>query len=50
VVVVALDNPQPGKPLKSFIDMKYSREEDTPLTIEVIAQPEPGRYDLKLSR
>ena len=50
VVITALDDPQPGKPLKSFIDMKYSDEKTTPLTIEVIANPEAGRYDFNLRR
>jgi hypothetical protein len=50
VVVFAYDDPQPGKPLKSFIDMKYSDEKTTPLRFEVIENPEPGRYDLKLKR
>jgi hypothetical protein len=50
VVVTAYDDPQPGKPLKSFIDFKYSDEKTTPLKIEVIANPEPGRYDFKLKR
>ena len=50
VVVSAFDNPMPGKPLKSFIDMKYSDETTTPLKLEVIVNPEPGRYDLKLRR
>ena len=50
VVVTAFDNPTPGKPLKSFVDMKYAEESTTTLTIEVVANPEPGRYDLKLTR
>jgi hypothetical protein len=50
VVVYAFDDPWPGKPLKSFINMKYSDEKTTPLRIEVVANPESGRYDLKLSR
>jgi hypothetical protein len=50
VVVTAYDNPMPNKPLKSFIDMKYSDEKTTPLKFEVIENPEPGRYDLKLTR
>lgn len=49
VVVSAFDDPWPGKPLKSFVDMKYADEKTTPLTVEVIATPEPGRYDLKLT-
>ena len=48
VVVTAYDDPWPGKPLKSFIDMRYSDEKTTPLTIEVVEKPEPGCYDLKL--
>jgi hypothetical protein len=50
VVVTAYDDPWPGKPLKSFIDMRYSDEKTTPLAIEVVEKPEPGRYDLKLTR
>ena len=50
VVVTAYDNPMPNKPLKSFIHMKYSDERSTPLRFEVIKNPEPGRYDLKLTR
>lgn len=50
VVVTAYDNPMPNKPLKSFINMKYSDEKTTPLKFEVIENPEPGRYDLKLTR
>jgi len=50
VVVTAYDNPMPNKPLKSFISMKYSDEKTTPLKFEVIENPEPGRYDLKLTR
>jgi len=50
VVVTALDDPWPGKPLKSFIDMKYSEEKTSPLKIEVVAKPEPGRYDVKLTK
>jgi len=49
VVVTALDDPWPGKPLKSFIDMKYSDETTTPISLEVVAKPEAGRYDLKLN-
>jgi hypothetical protein len=50
VVITALDDPQPGKPLKSFIDMKYAGENTTPLKVEVIANPEAGRYDFRLTR
>jgi hypothetical protein len=50
VVVIAYDNPQPGKPLKSFIDRQYVDEKTTPLRIEVIEKPELGRYDLKLTK
>lgn len=49
VVVIAYDNPRPGR-LKSFIAAKYADEKTTPLKIEVIENPESGRYDLKLTR
>jgi hypothetical protein len=49
VVVIAYDNPRPGR-LKSLIPAKYADEKETPLRIEVIEGPEPGRYDLKLTR
>ena len=49
VVVTAYDNPRPGR-LKTLIDVKYQDEKTTPLKIEVIENPEPGRYDLKLMR
>jgi hypothetical protein len=50
VVITAYDNPMPNKPLKSFISMRYSDEKTTPVKFEVIENPEPGRYDLKLTR
>ena len=49
IVVTAYDNPRPGR-LKTLIDVKYQDEKTTPLKIEVIENPEPGRYDLKLMR
>lgn len=48
VVVYAVDDPQPGKPNKYFVSKKYSNIASTPLQFEVIDNPEPGRYDLKL--
>jgi hypothetical protein len=48
IVVFAYDNPRPGR-LKSFINTKYQEEKTTPLTVEVIENPEPGRYDLNLT-
>jgi hypothetical protein len=50
VVVIALDDPWPGKPHKWLANQKYADETTTPLRAEVIANPEPGRYDLKLTR
>jgi hypothetical protein len=50
VVVYAVDNPQPGKPNRYFTHKKYSDLATTPLRAEVVATPEPGRYDLKLDR
>jgi hypothetical protein len=49
VVVTAYDNPRPGH-LKSFISMRYQDEKTTPLAVEVIENPEPGRYDFSLKR
>jgi hypothetical protein len=48
VVVMAYDNPRPGH-LKPLIDTKYMDENTTPLKVEVIENPEPGRYDLALT-
>jgi hypothetical protein len=50
VVVYAVDDPQPGKPNKYFVHKKYTEQGTTPLLIEVIDNPEPGRYDLKLEK
>jgi hypothetical protein len=32
------------------VDPKYTDTEKTPLVIEVVDKPEPGRYDLKFTR
>ena len=50
VVVFAADNPQPGKPVRFFVDQIYTNVDTTPLRVEVIAEPEPKRYDLSLVR
>lgn len=50
VVVYAVDDPQPGKPNKYFVHKKYTDRATTPLLIEVIDNPGPGRYDLKLEK
>jgi hypothetical protein len=50
VVVYAVDDPQPGKPNKYFVHKKYTEQATTPLQIEVIDNPEPNRYDLKLEK
>jgi len=50
VVVYAVDDPQPGKPNKYFVHKKYTDRATTPLLIEVVANPEPGRYDLMLEK
>ena len=50
VVVYAVDDPQPGKPNKYFANKKYADIATTTLSIEVVQNPEPGRYDLKLER
>ena len=50
VVVYAVDDPQPGKPNKYLVNKDYADVTTTPLKIEVIENPEPGRYDFKLRR
>ena len=50
VVVYSVDDPQPMKPNKYFVHKDYADVETTPLKIEVIANPEPERYDLKLKK
>jgi hypothetical protein len=50
VVVYAVDDPQPGKPNRYFTSPHYSSVRTTPLAVEVIETPEPGRYDFSLKR
>ena len=50
VVVYAVDDPQPGKPNKYLVNKSYTDVDTTTLRIEVSANPEPGRYDFKLTR
>ena len=50
VVVLALDDPQPGKPNKYLVNKKYASQASTPLSVEVVANPDAGRYDWKLTK
>jgi hypothetical protein len=50
VVVYAVDDPQPGKPNKYFVDPSYADVGTTPLKIEVVAKPEADRYHLRLKK
>lgn len=50
VVVYAVDNPQPGKPNKYWVNKKYTDRASTPLLVEAVENPEPGRYALKLDK
>ena len=59
VIVTAYDAPpehrksaKPGaRPVvMSLVPAKYGRAESTPLAVEVVANPAPGAYDLKLSK
>ncbi len=55
VLVFADANTTPGKaahpqPPVWLIDKKYTSEPTTDLTAEVVPSPEPGRYDLKLTK
>lgn len=50
VVVYSVDDPQPMKPNKYFVHADYASVDTTPLKVEVIAEPEAGRYDWKLKK
>jgi hypothetical protein len=50
VVVFSVDDPQPMKPNKYFVHADYASVETTSLKVEVIAEPEAGRYDWKLKK
>lgn len=50
VVVYAVDDPRPGKPNRYWVGTKYADPGSTPLSVEVVATPEPGRYDRQLDR
>ena len=52
VLVFADGNPSPapGSPSQWLHNEKYTAETTTDLSIEVVQQPAPGQYDLKLSR
>src|SRR6516162_7077158 len=45
---VTLINDMPGMPIINVHD-KYLRPETTPVTIEIVDNPEPGAYDVKLT-
>ena len=49
VVIVALDDPRPGH-LVPLINKKFMDVKTTPLEIEVIKDPEPGHYEIKVTR
>ncbi len=50
VVVYAVDDPQPGKPNKYFVNKQYTSPTSTPVSVEVVANPDPGRYEWKLTK
>ena len=50
VVVYAVDDPQPGKPNRYWVNTKYATPSATLLSVEVVENPEPGRYDRQLDR
>lgn len=52
VLVFADGNPKPapGTPPQWLHHVKYTTERTTDLSVEVVADPPPGRYDLKLTR
>ncbi len=36
--------------IKWLIDRRYTSQDTTPLTVEVVERPAPGQYDLRLTR
>jgi len=46
---VTLLTDMPGTP-PIKVDPKYLRPETTPLKVEIVEKPEPGRYDLQLTK
>jgi hypothetical protein len=58
VIVTAYDAPpehrksaKPGRAVVTpLVPAKYGRAETTPLAVEVVAEPAPDAYDLKLSK
>jgi hypothetical protein len=40
----------PGNDTPIPVNQKYTDAGKTPLSIEVVAQPEPGRYDLQFTK
>jgi hypothetical protein len=52
VVVIAAEplNPDdPYTPGKSYIAVKYNAPQTTDLSLEVVASPKPGAYDLEMT-
>ncbi|HEX4613352.1 MAG TPA: hypothetical protein VH092_34525 [Urbifossiella sp.] len=51
VGIISADTPDSTKPLdaKSYVGKKYNDAQTSGLTIEVVAAPTPGAYDLKAS-
>jgi hypothetical protein len=47
VTIVAL---VPGNDTPIPVNQKYTQIDNTPLVIEVVDKPEPGRYDLKFTK
>ncbi len=50
VVVYAVDNPQSNKPNRYLTHTMYADLKRTPLRIDVVPDPAPGRYDLTLKK
>ncbi len=51
VTVESANETDPNNPYVTewFADEKYTQQERSGLTVEVVANPEPGRYDFKLA-
>jgi hypothetical protein len=50
VIVIATEpGANPNEDPRRLLNARYETEANTPLAIEVVANPSPGRYDLQLS-
>jgi hypothetical protein len=49
VVIATAPSANPNEDTRRLLHRRYESEATTPLAVEVVADPDPGRYDLQLS-